>query len=527
MINTINTVNTVEKFKKDSKSFICYLFVVSMISFISPSLASAQNQDAEMPEKIHHTVPFITYPTPNYGTGGMSDLIKRGEYLAKVADCIGCHTDTKHNGAAFAGSLGIETPFGTLYSPNITPDKETGIGNWNDEEFITAMTKGYGPKGHYFPVFPFTSFTEVSRDDLLAIKAYLFSIPPVKNVPPENEMLWPFSVRMAQMGWKTLFFNKGEYKYDPEHTVEWNRGAYLVQGLGHCGECHTPRNIFGATKSKYFLSGAFVGGYYAPNITSYGLSDIPNEEIEDVFTKEQMVKKAGHVEGPMEEVDHNSLRYLSHEDLHAMVVYLRTVQSERPPVREVTGPISPEEAQDLYDETCSSCHSTGAAGAPVVGNQTTWAPRLKQDMKVIYTHAINGLNSMPPKGGCLSCADDEIKAVVDFMVNASKPGAAFVAGIVPQNEPVVLSMVAGKRIYDETCSVCHAQGKLGAPALGNNSDWMPRIRKNMDVLIKHTINGYNRMPPRGTCISCSNAEIIAAVKYMVQQSNPEGDYSLW
>ena len=498
-----------------------------LFAFAFSSTVSAQKSQVGPVETIHHTVPFITYPTPNYGSGEMSDLIKRGEYLAKVGDCIGCHTDTKHNGAAFAGGLGIETPFGTLFSQNITPDKETGIGHWTDHDFLNAMQKGKGPKGHYFPVFPFTSFTKVSTDDLLAIKAYLFSLPPVKSVPPSNEMLWPFSIRFAQFGWKLLFFKQGEYKYDSEHTRQWNRGAYLVQGLGHCGECHTPRNLLGATKSKYYLSGAFVGGYFAPNITSYGLSDISTEEVEDVFTKEKMVKNAGHVEGPMEEVDHNSLRYLTHDDLHAMVVYLRSVKSKHAPIKTSTGPISQEEAQDIYDGTCSSCHSTGSAGAPVVGNQEAWAPRMKQNIDTIYGHAINGLNSMPPKGGCISCADNEIKAAVDFMLVASKPGAKTQVGVKPQAEPVMLSIADGKRVYDDTCSVCHAQGKLGAPALANNADWTPRVRKNMDVLIKHTLNGYNRMPARGTCTTCSNAEIIAAVKYMVQQSNPNGDYSLW
>ena len=256
----------------------------------------------------------------------------RGEYLTKMGDCIACHTDTTHpNSPVFAGGYPISTPFGIFYSPNITSDKETGIGKWTDDEFVRAMQHGISPQGYnYFPVFPYTSFTRVTRDDLLAIKAYLFSIPAIKNTPPKNDVAFPFSWRFLQYGWKLLFFefHKGVYQYDSSKSPVWNRGAYIVQGLAHCGECHTPRNMFGAMKYSYALTGAFVEGYYAPNITGHGLEGIPDQKIIEVFTKNKKLKGSGEVGGPMREVNVDSLKYLTQADLQAIVTYLRTVKSK-------------------------------------------------------------------------------------------------------------------------------------------------------------------------------------------------------
>lgn len=470
---------------------------------------------------------YPAYPKVNYGTGSNSDLIKKGEYLAKAGDCIACHTDTKNNGVPFAGGLGIETPFGTFYSPNITPDKETGIGNWSDEEFIKSMQHGVRPDGTYnFPVFPYTYFTKITQDDLLAIKAYLMSLPPVKNKVRANDVPWPLSWRFMQLGWRILFFRSGEYRYDPEHTQLWNRGAYLVEGLGHCGMCHTPINFLGAPKNKYFLTGNFVGGYFAPDITGYGLKGVTTPEVQDVFTQDQMLKGAGKVEGPMAEVNHDSLMYLSNEDLQAIALYLKTVKSK---VLQVSGgAVGAGTGKKIYDAHCAVCHGTGAAGAPKIGDADEWAPRIKQGMDIVFQHAINGLNSMPPKGTCMSCSDEEIKAAAQYLVDESKPGAGGGSSVAPpMKQPPKLTLADGKKIYDENCSVCHALGLLGSPKLGDQTVWGPRIKQNIDVLFTHAIKGYKRMPPKGTCIDCSNAEIQAAVLYMVQQSAKSGNYQLW
>lgn len=470
---------------------------------------------------------YPAYPSVNYGTGDQAKLIQRGEYLAKAGDCIACHTDTKNNGSVFAGGLGIKTPFGTFYSPNITPDKETGIGNWTDDHFIWAMQHGKRPDGaYYYPVFPYPDFSKVSKSDLLAIKAYLFSLPPVKRANLPNDVPFPFNWRFLQLGWRLLFFHPGEYQYDANHTRLWNRGAYLVQGLGHCGMCHTPINFLGAPKREYFLTGNFVDGYYAPDITSASLKNISESEIVDVFTQDKMLKGAGKVEGPMADVNHDSLKYLTQEDLLSIATYLKTIKSKERTTS--SGPVGPDTGKKIYEAHCAVCHGTGAAGSPILGDLAAWQPRIKQGMDVLNQHAINGLNSMPPKGGCMSCSDDEIKAAVQYLVDQTKPGAAGVGAVpVIAKLPPRPTLADGKRIYDETCSVCHAEGKLGAPITGDKAVWAPRIKQGIDVLFAHTIKGYNRHPPKGTCLTCTNAEIEAAVMYMVQESKTSGDYFLW
>lgn len=469
-------------------------------------------------------VEYPPYPKVNYGTGLRAELIHRGEYLAKAGDCIACHTDTQSNGPVFAGGLGIKTPFGTFYSPNITSDKKTGLGNWSNNDFIRAMREGIAPNGsYYFPVFPYQYFTKLSDDDLVAIKAYLFSLPPVEKENRKLDVPWPFSWRFLQLGWRILFFKEGVYAYEANHTSVWNRGAYLVEGLGHCSMCHTPMNFLGAPKQAYFLTGGVVDGYLAPDITSFGLKGATPQEVEDVFTQEKMIG-GGEVAGPMAEVDHDSLKYLSNKDLFAISVYLKTVKSKEPKVETVSGPGA---GKKVYEAHCAVCHGTGAAGAPKIGDTTAWDPRIKQGMDVLFTHAIKGFNAMPAKGMCQTCTDDEIKAAVQYLADQSKPGAAGAAAAPPMIAPPPQPTLAdGKRIYEDTCSVCHAKGLLGAPKLRDKAVWAPLIKQNMDVLFTHTIHGYKRMPPRGTCISCTNAELQAAVKYMVQESS-DGDYSLW
>ena len=502
------------------KTLVFYFFSFGLIC--TGLEAKAAEVSAKKPESI-----AIPYPKINYGSGEHKKLLMRGEYLTKMGDCVACHTDTNNHGPAFAGGYAIKTPFGTFYSPNITSDKETGIGKWTDDQFIHAMQNGVSPQGHnYFPVFPYTSFTRVTPEDLLAIKAYLTAIPAINKVPPKNDVAFPFSWRFLQYGWKLLFFqfNKGVYVPDPTKSAAWNRGAYIVQGLGHCGECHTPRNIFGAMKRDYALTGAFIEGYYAANITGHGLEGVPDEKVIEVFTKNKKLKGSGQVGGPMLQVNMDSLKYLTKADLRAMVTYLRTVKSKEPAAAKTGGKLGASAGKDIYIAHCAVCHDTGAAEAPKIGDAAAWSTRTKQGMTLLLDHAINGYNSMPPRGGCMTCSDAEIKAAVDYILEKSQ-GAA--GGHAALTKTPKLTLADGKRIYDETCSVCHAEGKLGAPKVGDKRVWAPRIGQNIDVLIYHAIHGYRRMPPKGTCIDCSDAEIIAAVKYMVQQSQPGADYSLW
>ena len=497
-----------------------FFFLLVSYSFLSNLAFAGSNADnTKKNPELNIPYPAINYPKD----ATLRKLIKRGEYLSKAGDCIACHTDTKHQGKPFAGGLRIYTPFGSIYSPNITPDKTTGIGSWSDKDFIRAMHEGIAPNGsYYFPVFPFASFTKINNNDLLAIKAYLFSLTPIKKANQANEMMWPFNWRFLQLGWRILFFRSGDYAIDHQETEAWNRGAYLVQGLGHCGMCHTPLNLLGAEKKKNYLTGGFIQGYYAPNISASGLKDASIDDIRAVFTQNKMLRNSGIVAGPMAEVNSNSLKYLSTDDLNAMGIYLKTVKSKMP-YSAFSGPVTPKTGHKVYESYCAVCHASGAAGAPKLGDTAEWKTRLKQGKNVVYDRAIHGFNSMPPKGTCTGCSDDAVKTAVDYLILNDQGGAT--ASIPLQEIP--LSLEVGKQIYQQHCAVCHDNGKLGAPILGDKTRWKPIIAKNIDVLFAHTINGYKKMPAKGDCKDCSNSELEASVKYMVEESKITGNYSLW
>jgi len=472
---------------------------------------------------------YPTYPDVDYGTGDEAALIRKGEYLAKIGDCIACHTDAEHGGKAFAGGLSINTPFGTFYSPNITFDKEYGIGTWTEQEFIEAMRDGKRPAGgFYFPVFPYIYFSKVSDDDLSAIYAYLKHIPSVNQ--KNRDLPFPFNVpgaRYALFGWNLLFFypEKEPFQHDPERSKEWNRGAYLVQGLGHCSMCHTPLNPLGAPKNKYYLTGTFIDGYWAPNITKYGLKSASLKEVADVFSENELINQAGTVQGPMAEVNHDSLQYLTASDRMAIAVYLKTVATPDP------RGVSPIEYRDpekwgkqVYVKACSTCHKQGEVGAPVIGDGHNWYLRLQEvGVHALYRHAINGYNSMPPKGACVTCSDDDVIAAVDYLLDASLSRAQWHD---LKADTIKQAALDGKVIYQENCAVCHAEGKLGAPKTGDKKVWSAILQKDgLDRLMANTINGPHH-PKNGGCKHCSTQEVIAALKYMVEQST-EGDYSLW
>lgn len=501
------------KFLKAS-FFLLIFFFISNLAFAIPNV-----QQAKKNPELNIPYPVIHYPKDP----ALRKLIKRGEYLSKAGDCIACHTDTKHQGKPFAGGLGIYTPFGSIYSPNITPDKTTGIGSWSDKNFIRAMHEGIAPDGgYYFPVFPFASFTKINTGDLLAIKAYLFSLKPVKKANQANEMMWPFNWRFLQLGWRILFFRPGEYEKNQQQAKSWNRGAYIVQGLGHCGMCHTPLNFLGAEKKKNYLTGGFIQGYYAPNISASGLKDVSIDEIRAVFTKNKMLRNSGVVAGPMVEVNSNSLKYLSSNDLNAIATYLKTVKSQVP-YSAFSGPITPKTGHKVYESYCAVCHTTGAAGAPKLGDTLEWKKRLKQGKTLVYDRAIHGFNSMPPKGTCTGCSDEAVKAAVDYLILNDQAGTN---KTIPVQE-IPLSLAVGKQIYQQHCAVCHDNGRLGAPIIGDKLRWKSIIAKHIDVLFAHTIYGYKKMPAKGDCKNCTNSELEASVKYMVEASKTTGNYSLW
>lgn len=344
--------------------------------------------------------------------------IKRGEYMVKMADCFTCHTNEAEGGKAFAGGLKIKTPFGSLYAPNITPDKETGIGSWSDEQFLQAVRQGIAPNGsYYYPVFPYNYFNKMSQQDVLDIKAYLDAIPAVKQANHAQEMQWPFNYRFLQWGWRLLFFDfsAGEFKPHSSHSEVWNRGAFIVEGPGHCALCHSRLNYFGVPQKKHYLAGAFIEDYYAPNITSQGLNRLAATEVADIFLHNEMPTHA-ELGGPMKDVEHNSLRFLSHDDMIAIANYLKSIKSEAPPI-EVTikKTFSQLDGKKLYQSSCAMCHNNHLMGAPSM-NKHVWNVLRDQGRDKLYEVAIRGSGDMPAKGGCDACSNGRIKAAVNYMI---------------------------------------------------------------------------------------------------------------
>ena len=257
--------------------------------------------------------------------------VQRGEYVFRTTGGCSCHTDGENGGAFMAGGRPIKTPFGLVYGTNITPDPKTGIGSWSDEDFIRAMTEGIAPDGsHYFPVFPYTSFTGMSREDLLDLKASLSSIPAVEkeNVPPD--LIPPLGWRPGVGIWKALFFNFGAFQADEDQSPQWNRGAYLTTALAHCGECHTPRNFMGGLKADMPYAGSAEGpeGQLAPNITPDEKTGIGEWSAVDItwYLQTGLKPDGDDTQGLMSELIENGYRYLREEDLQAIATYLRSLE---------------------------------------------------------------------------------------------------------------------------------------------------------------------------------------------------------
>ena len=374
-----------------------------------------------------------------------ANLVARGEYLARAADCIGCHTTAR--GKPFAGGQAFKLPVGTLYSTNITPDKETGIGEWTDDEFVKAMHEGVDSNGtRLYPVFPYSAYTLLTRNDVLAIKAYLFSLKPVHYRPPENDMLFPFNQRPLMGLWNILYNPAQRFQPHIDRSPAWNRGAYLVEALGHCGECHTPRTLLQALDEDKKFGGAMIEGWKAYNMTSDRHSGI------GAWSDDELVEylSTGHAEGrstavgPMGPVVSNSLRFLTRDDIRAMVAYLRTappihdkadraVAQKRPSTllleartRSPRGPAGDDEALGLrmFEGACASCHDWDGTGvqspyAALIGNRTVNDPtgiNLTQVILQGSSHQSQQADMYMPAFST-GYSDAEIAAVVNYVTS--------------------------------------------------------------------------------------------------------------
>ncbi len=251
---------------------------------------------------------------------------KRGLYVSKAAGCVGCHTETRPNAQPYAGGRALDTPFGTFFGPNITPHPRAGIGRWSEQDFIRAMRLGVRPDGaHYYPAFPYTSFTKITDPDLRDLWAYLRSLPPSSRASQPHDLKLYVRSRFPLWGWKQLFFSPGPFVPDPSRNAILNRGAYLVQALGHCGECHTPRNWLGAPKKDRFLAGAKLGEKTkAPNLTPTRLKKLSDAELKDIL-RTGMTADGDVLSESMAEVVQNTTSQLEPQDLDALIAYLRSL----------------------------------------------------------------------------------------------------------------------------------------------------------------------------------------------------------
>ncbi len=298
--------------------------------------------------------------------GETEALLQRGQYLAKAGDCISCHT--ADGGKPFAGGYRLETPFGYLLAPNITPDATTGIGAWSADQFYRAMHAGVNRHGlDMYPAMPYDFFTRVTRDDCDAIYAYLRTVEPVRNSVDVNHLRFPFNQRWTMAGWRELFFEEGTFKPVPTATASWNRGAYLIEGLAHCSACHSPRDKLGGIEKHEQFTGAEIEGWFAPNLSSNLYVGLGSWTVAEVvaYLKTGARKGVTTAVGPMAEVVHNSTRYLTDADLSAMAEYLKDLPPESP-LR--TARPAPSESKvrgaTLYTDHCSACHQAKGRGMP-------------------------------------------------------------------------------------------------------------------------------------------------------------------
>lgn len=360
-------------------------------------------------------------------------LVTQGEYLARAGDCIACHT--LPGGRLFAGGRAMPTPFGTLYSTNITPDPESGIGGWTADQFYALMHTGRTPDGGMiYPAMPFANYTKVTRQDSDAIFAYLRAVPAVHQPDRPNDLRFPYDNRALILGWRTLFFTEGTFRPDAAKSDAWNRGAYLVQGLGHCSMCHSPINALGGSSESRAFEGGLIPmqDWYAPSLTSNkeaGLGDWSLQDITDLLRTG--ISHRGAVYGPMAEVVYDSLQYLTDMDVQAMAIYLKSLGQGSPPGAASSAVPATESSllldlgRTVYGTHCTTCHGADGRGMPpqyppLAANQSIQMESAVNPIRMVLNGGLPPGTAgnprpygMPPFAQALS--DDDVAAVVTYI----------------------------------------------------------------------------------------------------------------
>ena len=358
-----------------------------------------------------------------------ADDIARGKALTDAGGCASCHTADPAK--PFAGGKRIDTPFGGIYSPNLTPDLETGLGGWSDDEFYRALRFGVARDGsRYYPAFPYPNFTKLTRQDIFAIRAYLATLTPVRNTPPAPELRWPLNYRVVMRGWNWLFFKPGILMPDQQKSTEWNRGRYLVEGASHCGACHTPKNIFGADKRGQAYGGGLVQGMFAPRLDAAMRSGLKSWSVEDIAEYLQSGRNGkSHAGELMSEVVVNSTSRMSDADVRAIAVYLKDLPAGAPEPK--VGPPPPSQmaaGQKLYNGACIACHEADGSGAPRIypplpGNANLQSADPSSTLRVILDGAQTVTTPRAPNKGSMpgyskKFSDQEIADVTTYIRNS-------------------------------------------------------------------------------------------------------------
>ncbi|MET0964561.1 MAG: cytochrome c [Noviherbaspirillum sp.] len=357
----------------------------------------------------------------------------RGAYLARAGNCMSCHT--ARGGEAYAGGRPIATPFGNIYTSNLTPDAETGLGKWSQDDFWRAIHNGKSRDGSFlYPAFPYPNYTRVTRADADAMYAYFRTLAPVRQPNREHELRFPYNQRMLLPLWRALYFNPGEYQPEASKSAQWNRGAYLVQGLGHCSACHTSRNALGGSIAEHALGGGMIPmqNWYASALTSDAGAGLGEWDVADISALLKTgASQRGAVFGPMAEVVGASLQHLSGADIASMAVYLKSVPGSqaraaaRPAQAAGDAEAILRQGAVLYEKQCASCHGADGRGAPaayppLAGNRSLALPAATNAIRMVlnggYPPSTEGNPrpyGMPPFGPVLS--DHEVAAVVSYI----------------------------------------------------------------------------------------------------------------
>jgi mono/diheme cytochrome c family protein len=358
-----------------------------------------------------------------------AETIARGEALVIAGDCAGCHTADPAK--PFAGGKRIETPFGGIYAPNLTPDRDTGIGAWSDDEFRRALREGIAPNGaHYYPAFPYPHFTRLTRDDISAIQTYLGALAPVANKVPPPELRFPYRYRPLMRLWNYAFFRPGVLVPDQARSAEWNRGFYLVEGLGHCGACHTPKNLFGAEKRNAAFAGSRIAGWFAPRLDAAIRSGLKDWSVDDIVEYLASGRNAkSHADGPMAEVVVNSTSKMSDADLRAIAVYLKSLpRGPKEPRVQPPDDASMIAGRTIYDRACIACHEADGSGAPRIypplpGNALLQSADPASTLRIILDGAESVTTPRAPNTGSMPAyarqlSDQQIADVATYIRNA-------------------------------------------------------------------------------------------------------------